>query len=177
MLSLVKKENQNNGQEFGIITNEGELIISKEVDSLYFGWFEPNHDYNQTKEFRISKEENEDIYKIFNNFINNTKNNHEFVRFISDGFDDDVYASTIIFLNNKNEESVSIQLRKSTSPTDYNSYFVEFEDIDIPIESHYLQLSLLFDQLSAYYRITYDQITLDECQRYIEDGKSRIRTM
>lgn len=184
MLKIDKRLNQNNGPEIGIKTNEGEFIISKENGNLYIGCFEKNVRVPATSdnkiEFKITKED-KGIYKIFSDFFKGIclQDEEEVTekQFSSDDYVEELSASTLTIKNNIKEETISFIFEKSKSNTEYNSYFVKFEDIDIPTEIHYVYLVELLDELLIY-TPTFGQITIDELLKslnVIDEGYIRTR--
>lgn len=188
MLELSKKTSENNGQEIEIKTNEGEFIISKELDDydyendseaelvhdIYLGFYQKSENSDQVKVFTITDED----YYIYNCFLElanviSEYNMYDQSELISeDSSYNDAEKSSVKFTIDEEHKAIYIKFNKSKSKTHFNTFFVKKESIEYEFDPKNTYINQFFEKLYAY--------TADKSQISIFDlennGISRVRT-
>lgn len=189
MLEIVKKINQNNGQEISVKTNEGEFIISKELSvnvddeptlDLFIGSLENakeitycNGNTNSYKQYTIT---NEDFY-IYSTFVEFVKDliededTNEAVILSEDEDYEEEEKSSVRFILDEEHNQVIVRFKKSKSKTLYNTYIVKKSCIDwTKIDQRNIYINNFFNKL-VLYQTTNNQITIFEALE-----KAQVRT-
>lgn len=189
MLEIVKKINQNNGQEISVKTNEGEFIISKELSvnvddeptlDLFIGSLENakeitycNRNTNSYKQYTIT---NEDFY-IYSTFVEFVKDliededTNEAVILSEDEDYEEEEKSSVRFILDEEHNQVIVRFKKSKSKTLYNTYIVKKSCIDwTKIDQRNIYINNFFNKL-VLYQTTNNQITIFEALE-----KAQVRT-
>lgn len=186
MLELSKRISENEGKEIGIKTNEGEFIISKEIDEayivevpellhdIYLGFYQKSENKDEAKIFTITDEDYY-IYSCFLEFANVLKefNMYDQSELITEDGSYNIGEKSIVrFTIDEEHNCIYVKFSKSKSKTHFNTFFVQKECVELDTDPINYHINQLFDKL---YKYTADrsQTSIFDLENY---GVSRTRT-